>query len=53
MSPRDQPGLLIVAAVLDHYQLDRVTVVPEGLRDGMILAAAALGDDGWRPAARA
>ena len=41
------PGLLIVAAVLDHYQLDRVTVVPEGLRDGMILAAAASGDDWW------
>ncbi len=42
------PGLLIVAAILDHYHLDRVTVVPEGLRDGMILAAAELGDDWWR-----
>jgi exopolyphosphatase/guanosine-5'-triphosphate,3'-diphosphate pyrophosphatase len=42
------PGLLIVAAVLDHYHLDRVTVVPEGLRDGMVLAAADQGDDWWR-----
>ncbi len=42
------PGLLIVASVLDHYHLDRVTVVPEGLREGMILAAATLGDDWWR-----
>ncbi len=42
------PGLLIVAAVLAHYRLDRVTVVPEGLREGMILAAASLEDDWWR-----
>lgn len=45
------PGLLIIAAVLDHYRLDRVTVVPEGLRDGMILSAATLGDDWWRDGA--
>lgn len=42
------PGLLIVASVLDHYALDRVTVVPEGLREGMIRAAAQLGEDWWR-----
>ncbi len=45
------PGLLIVAGVLTHYGLDTVTVVPEGLREGMILAAAALGDDWWRDGA--
>jgi exopolyphosphatase/pppGpp-phosphohydrolase len=42
------PGLLIIASVLTHYGLDRVTVVPEGLREGMILAVAKLGDDWWR-----
>ena len=41
------PGLLIVAAVLTHYGLDRVTVVPEGLRDGMIVAATTVGDAWW------
>lgn len=41
------PGLLIVAAVLTHYGIDRVTVVPEGLRDGMIVAAATVGDAWW------
>ena len=42
------PGLLIIASVLTHYGLDRVTVVPEGLSEGMILAVAKLGDDWWR-----
>jgi exopolyphosphatase/guanosine-5'-triphosphate,3'-diphosphate pyrophosphatase len=42
------PGLLIIAAVLEHYGLGEVTVVPEGLRDGMIAAAFDLGDDWWR-----
>ncbi len=42
------PGLLIIAAVMEHYDLESLTVVPEGLRDGMILAAAAQGDDWWR-----
>lgn len=41
-------GLPIIASVLTHYGLDRVTVVPEGLREGMILAVAKLGDDWWR-----
>jgi exopolyphosphatase/pppGpp-phosphohydrolase len=41
------PGLLIIASVVTHYGLDRVTVVPEGLREGMILAVAKLGDDWW------
>jgi exopolyphosphatase/guanosine-5'-triphosphate,3'-diphosphate pyrophosphatase len=40
------PGLLIIAAILAHYGLNEVTVVPEGLREGM--AAAAFEDaDGW------
>ena len=42
------PGLLIIAAVLGHYRLGAVTVVPEGVREGMILAVDALGDDWWR-----
>jgi len=41
------PGLLIIAAVLEHYQLDSLTVVPEGVREGMILAVSSLGDDWW------
>ncbi|HYL40525.1 MAG TPA: hypothetical protein VET90_04385 [Candidatus Binatus sp.] len=45
------PGLLILASVLDHYGLELVTVVPEGLREGMILAAAALGDEWWQDGA--
>jgi exopolyphosphatase/guanosine-5'-triphosphate,3'-diphosphate pyrophosphatase len=44
------PGLLIVAAVLSHYGLDEVTVVPEGLREGMIAAAFELGDAWWQDA---
>jgi exopolyphosphatase/guanosine-5'-triphosphate,3'-diphosphate pyrophosphatase len=42
------PGLLIIASVLEHYGLDAVTVVPEGVREGMILAVSELGDDWWR-----
>jgi exopolyphosphatase / guanosine-5'-triphosphate,3'-diphosphate pyrophosphatase len=42
------PGLLIVAAVMEHYGLDSITVVPEGVREGMILAVSKLGDDWWR-----
>ena len=42
------PGLLIIASVLEHYELTSVTVVPEGGREGMILAVSAIGDDWWR-----
>ena len=42
------PGLLIIASVLEHYELTSVTVVPEGVREGMILAVASIGDDWWR-----
>jgi exopolyphosphatase / guanosine-5'-triphosphate,3'-diphosphate pyrophosphatase len=42
------PGLLIIAAVLNHYELAEVTVVPEGLREGMIGAAFELGDAWWQ-----
>ena len=42
------PGLLIVAAVLDHYGVDALTVVPEGVREGMILAVSELGDGWWQ-----
>ncbi len=45
------PGLLIIAAVLARYGLDEVTVVPEGLRDGMAAAVATIGDDWWRDGA--
>ncbi|HEX7490103.1 MAG TPA: hypothetical protein VF337_00175 [Candidatus Limnocylindrales bacterium] len=41
------PGLLIIASVLEHYELTSVTVVPEGVREGMILAVSSLGDDWW------
>ncbi len=34
------PGALILAAIAQHYGLDGLTDVPEGVRDGMILAAA-------------
>ena len=33
------PGLLIIAAILARYGLDELTVVPEGLREGMVAAA--------------
>jgi exopolyphosphatase/pppGpp-phosphohydrolase len=42
------PGLLIIAAILDHYGLDELTVVPEGLREGMAAAAFELGDGWWQ-----
>ncbi len=42
------PGLLIVAAILAHYGLEEVTVVPEGLREGMVAAAFELGDAWWQ-----
>jgi len=42
------PGLLIIASVLDHYRLETVTVVPEGVRDGMILAVYDLGGAWWQ-----
>jgi exopolyphosphatase/pppGpp-phosphohydrolase len=32
------PGLVVVAAILDNYQLSEATVVPEGLREGVIRA---------------
>jgi exopolyphosphatase/guanosine-5'-triphosphate,3'-diphosphate pyrophosphatase len=44
------PGLLIVAAILSHYGLEEVTVVPEGLREGMIAAAFELGAAWWQDA---
>jgi len=40
------PGLLIIAAILAHYDLDELTVVPEGLREGMV-AAAFENEAGW------
>ncbi len=40
------PGLLIIAAILAHYGLDELTVVPEGLREGMV-AAAFENEAGW------
>jgi hypothetical protein len=42
------PGLLIIAAILAHYGLDELTVVPEGLRDGMVAAAFEHGDGWWQ-----
>jgi exopolyphosphatase/guanosine-5'-triphosphate,3'-diphosphate pyrophosphatase len=42
------PGLLILAAVMERYRLSSLTVVPEGIREGMILAISALGEDWWR-----
>jgi exopolyphosphatase/guanosine-5'-triphosphate,3'-diphosphate pyrophosphatase len=40
------PGLLIIASILAHYDLQELTVVPEGLREGMV-AAAFLNQDSW------
>jgi exopolyphosphatase/guanosine-5'-triphosphate,3'-diphosphate pyrophosphatase len=42
------PGVLIIAAILAHFGLDELTVVPEGLRDGMVAAAFELGDAWWQ-----
>lgn len=44
------PGALILAAVLRRYGLDWCTVLPAGLRDGMILAWEELGEDWWHEA---
>ena len=41
-------GLLIIATVMNHYGLESLTVVPEGVREGMILAVSEAGDDWWR-----
>lgn len=40
------PGALILGAIAQHYALDEMTVLPEGVRDGMILAAVR-DPDGW------
>ena len=42
------PGLLIIAAILAHYGLDELTVVPEGLREGMVAAAFENGAGWWQ-----
>ncbi len=42
------PGLLIIAAIMAHYGLDELTVIPEGLRDGMVAAAFEMGDGWWQ-----
>ena len=40
------PGVLILAAILRHYQLAEFHVLAAGVREGMIRAAA-LDPDGW------
>ncbi len=40
------PGVLILGAILRHYRLTEIVVVPAGVREGMIRAAAA-DPDGW------
>ncbi len=40
------PGALILAAIAQRYALEEMTILPEGVRDGMILAAAR-DPDGW------
>jgi exopolyphosphatase/pppGpp-phosphohydrolase len=40
------PGLLIIASILAHYELQELTVVREGMREGMV-AAAFLNQDSW------
>jgi exopolyphosphatase/guanosine-5'-triphosphate,3'-diphosphate pyrophosphatase len=42
------PGLLIIAAILAHYGLKELTVVPEGLREGMVAAAFENPDTWWQ-----
>jgi exopolyphosphatase/guanosine-5'-triphosphate,3'-diphosphate pyrophosphatase len=42
------PGLLIIAAILTQYDLAEVTVVSEGLREGMVAAAFERGDAWWQ-----
>lgn len=41
------PGALILAAIAQRYGLDEMSVLPEGVRDGMILAAARDPDNWW------
>jgi exopolyphosphatase / guanosine-5'-triphosphate,3'-diphosphate pyrophosphatase len=41
------PGALILAAIAQRYALEEMTVLPEGVRDGMILAAAREPDGWW------
>ena len=40
------PGLIIIASILEHYGLSSATVVPEGVREG-IIAAGAFSPDAW------
>jgi len=47
------PGTLILAVILRHYRLPSVTVIPAGVRDGMILAAVRHPDTWWLDAAPA
>jgi exopolyphosphatase/guanosine-5'-triphosphate,3'-diphosphate pyrophosphatase len=42
------PGLLIVVTILAHYGLEELTVVPEGLREGMVAAVFEDGDEWWQ-----
>jgi exopolyphosphatase / guanosine-5'-triphosphate,3'-diphosphate pyrophosphatase len=46
------PGALILGAIAQHYGLDAMTVVPEGVRDGMLIAAALNPDTWWQDGAR-
>jgi len=41
------PGVLILAAILRHYQLAAFHVLAAGVREGMIRAAAANADGWW------
>ena len=40
-------GVEILLLVLDRYRLDRLHVSFEGLRDGMLLAYLACGEEWW------
>ena len=42
------PGLVVVSAILDHYGLSEVTVVPEGLREGIIRRGVKLPETWWK-----
>jgi exopolyphosphatase / guanosine-5'-triphosphate,3'-diphosphate pyrophosphatase len=41
------PGALVLGAIAQHYGLEAMTVLPEGVRDGMIIAAARDPDSWW------
>ena len=41
------PGVLILAVLLEHYGLGEVTVIPVGVREGIILAAHVFPSDWW------